>query len=75
MNKLPLFALSAVAAYAQQMSHMKFKLHLQMEHDLVMNNSRHILKIRMLFLNGVFLSTGSVSGKILTYLSGHFPPL
>lgn len=57
------------------MSHMKFKLRLQMEHDLVMNNSKLILKIRMLFLNSVFLSAGSVDGKILTYLSGHFPPL
>lgn len=57
------------------MSHMKFKLRLQMEHDLVMNNSKLILKIRMLFLNSVFLSADSVDGKILTYLSGHFPPL
>lgn len=57
------------------MSHMKFKLRLQMEHGLVMNNSKLILKIRMLFLNSVFLSAGSVDGKILTYLSGHFPPL
>lgn len=75
MNKLLLFALSAVAALAQQMSHMKFKLHLQMEHDLVMNNLRPILKIRILFLNSVFHRTDSISGKILTYLSGHFLPL